>query len=370
MGEEPGHLLTLFCRAPRGSCELYREKGPLLEKQILEAAMARALEISLQGPTQGVNPQVGAVILDQNGTIISEGWHLGAGTPHAEVMAIENLKKKLEYPFPKGLTAVVTLEPCNHTGRTGPCAKALIEAGISSVAFASSDPGSDSANGSETLRAQGVEVLQGVLLEKAEDQNRVWLTANRTKRPFVVLKWASSLDGRAAAKDGSSKWITSEAARADVHLRRSQSDAILAGTGTVVADDAELTARTPDGGYYPSQPLRVVLGERELDSSLRVFNDKTKTIQLKTRDIEAALQELWDKGIKQVFVEGGPKILSAFEKAGLVDEYLIYLAPMILGGDRLAIEDAGVLTMSDAHHLEILEQRQLGPDIFIRARRK
>lgn len=341
----------------------------MLDQTLLAPAMRRSLELALNGPYIGVNPQVGAVILDAHGQIIAEGWHKGAGTPHAEVMAIEQLKQKLPYPFPAGLTAVVTLEPCNHTGRTGPCSQALIAAGISRVVYAASDPGETSANGAKTLRESGVEVLGGFMATESEAQGRVWLTANKNQRPFVTLKWASSLDGRAAAQDGTSQWITGAAAREDVHLRRSQADAILAGTGTLVADNAELTARLPDGSYYPSQPLRVVLGERDLDLSLKVFNDKAETTHLRTRNIHGALAELWARGIKHVFVEGGPEVASQFERLNLVDEYLIYLAPVLLGGERVTLNDIGVASMPGAHRLEILEQRLLGQDIFIRARR-
>ena len=356
-----------FFACPR--CCADHRKGTLLDQSLLAPAMSRALELALRGPYTGANPQVGAVILDSQGQIISEGWHLGAGTAHAEVMAIENLKQKLDFPFPAGLTAVVTLEPCNHTGRTGPCAQALIAAGISSVVFAATDPGDASSKGSETLRAAGVEVLAGFMAAESEAQGRIWLTANRNQRPFVTLKWASSLDGRAAANDGSSQWITGSEARADVHLRRSRADAILAGTGTVEADNAELTARTEAGDYFENQPLRVVLGERELDLNLRVFNDKAETVHLHTRNIHGALAELWARGIKHVFVEGGPEVASHFERLNVVDEYLIYLAPVLLGGDRVSLKDIGVGSIDSAHRLEILEQRMLGQDIFIRARR-
>jgi diaminohydroxyphosphoribosylaminopyrimidine deaminase / 5-amino-6-(5-phosphoribosylamino)uracil reductase len=356
-----------FFACPR--CCADHRKGTLLDQSLLAPAMSRALELALRGPYTGVNPQVGAVILDSQGQIISEGWHLGAGTAHAEVMAIENLKQKLDFPFPAGLTAVVTLEPCNHTGRTGPCAQALIAAGISSVVFAATDPGDASSKGSETLRTAGVEILAGFMAAESEAQGRIWLTANRNQRPFVTLKWASSLDGRAAANDGSSQWITGGEARADVHLRRSRADAILAGTGTVQADNAELTARTQTGDYFENQPLRVVLGERELDLNLRVFNDKAETVHLHTRNIHGALAELWARGIKHVFVEGGPEVASHFERLNLVDEYLTYLAPVLLGGDRVSLKDIGVGSIDSAHRLEILEQRMLGQDIFIRARR-
>ena len=342
----------------------------MLSNQVLETAMSRALEISLKGPAIGINPQVGAVILDERGNQVAEGWHLGSGTDHAEVMAIKNLQAKLgAETFPFGYTAVVTLEPCNHTGKTGPCSQTLIRAGISNVVFASADPGDSSANGAQALEAAGVSVVSGILLAQAEDQNRVWLTANRLKRPFVTLKWATSLDGRSAAEDGTSQWISGPEARTESHFRRSQVDAILVGTGTVEEDNPELTARRPDGSYFENQPLRVVLGERDLDPSLRVFNDKADTIRLKTHSIHGALAELWEKGIKHVWVEGGPKVASKFEKLELIDEYIIYLAPMLIGGDRTSMRKIGVETMSEVHHLDFLETKMLGKDIFIRARR-
>ena len=368
MGEELWVRCALYFRVPAVLCS-YPLGDILLSEQALEKGMTRALELALRGPAQGVNPQVGAVILAANGEIVSEGWHLGSGTDHAEVMAIKNLRAKLPYPFTSDLTAVVTLEPCNHTGRTGPCAQALIEAGISKVVYAASDPGAASSNGAQTLRDAGVEVLGGFMARESEHQLRVWLTANRKQRPFVTLKWATSLDGRAAANDGSSQWITGPEARADVHYRRSQAEAILAGTGTVIADDPELTARKPDGSYFEQQPLRVILGERDLEPTLRVFNDRAETIHLKTRNIHGALAELWARGIKHVFIEGGPEIASWFERLELVDEYLIYLAPVLLGGDRVALRDIGVTNISQAHRLEIFEQKLLGNDLLLIARR-
>ncbi|PWL21288.1 MAG: bifunctional diaminohydroxyphosphoribosylaminopyrimidine deaminase/5-amino-6-(5-phosphoribosylamino)uracil reductase RibD [Candidatus Aquiluna sp. XM-24bin5] len=332
--------------------------------------MSRALELALLGPAQGVNPQVGAVILDEKHQIVAEGYHKGSGTDHAEVMAIKELRAKTgDSSFP-GHTAVVTLEPCNHTGKTGPCSKALADAGISRVVYAVSDPGKDSGGGAEFLRGCGVEVIAGVGALAAEEQSRVWLTANRLERPFVTLKWASSLDGRTAATDGSSKWISGEMSRSDSHKRRSEVDAILVGTGTALADDPELTARDDQGGYYEHQPLRVVLGERELPGSLRVFNDRAESLHLKTRDVAHALKELYSRGVKHVWVEGGPAVASKFVELDLVDEFIIYLAPMLLGGDKVALQDIGVGSVQDAAELEIVEQKLLDQDLFIRARRK
>ena len=334
------------------------------------AAMQRALELALLGPAQGVNPQVGAVILNPDNEIVAEGYHQGSGTNHAEVMAIGALKEQLGVStFPPGHTAVVTLEPCNHTGKTGPCSKALLEAGISRVVYAVADPGQESSGGGEFLRQSGVEVVAGVCESQAEEQGRVWLTANRLGRPYVTLKWASSLDGRTAASDGSSKWISGEKSRSDGHLRRSEVDAILVGTGTVLADDPELTARTPDGGYLEHQPLRVVLGESEIPKALRVHNDRAETLHLRTRNIQEALAELFSRGVKHLWVEGGPNVASEFVKLGLVDEFIIYLAPMLLGGPRVALEDIGVGSMAEAIDIEIVEQKLLDNDLFIRARR-
>ena len=340
------------------------------ETKLYETAMQRALELALQGPRIGVNPQVGAVILDPSGEIVAEGWHLGAGSDHAEVAALKKLFAQTGTDkLAPGYTAVVTLEPCNHQGRTGPCSVALIDAGISRVVFASSDPGEISAKGAQRLRDAGVEVISGVLLSQAEDQGRVWLTANRNQRPYVILKWASSLDGRTAAQDGTSQWISGPESRADSHLKRSEVEAILVGTGTAIADDPELTARKPDGNYYDHQPLRVVMGKRELPSHLKVFNDKAKTIHIERHNPAKALAELWSIGVKTVWVEGGPRVASEFLKAGLVDEIIVYFAPMLLGGNNVSLQDIGVESMAGAIGLEIVENKMLGRDIYLRMRR-
>lgn len=335
----------------------------------LETAMQRSLELALLGPAHGVNPQVGAVILDANGNIVAEGYHKGSGTPHAEVVAIEDLKTKVPYPFAPGFTAVVTLEPCNHFGKTGPCAQALIDAGITRIAFPLRDPGQESGGGAQRLKEAGVEVIEGVLREKAKEQLRVWLHAKHTNRPFVTLKWASSLDGRIAAADGSSKWITGVESREDAHKLRSEVDAILVGTGTVMVDDPELTARTRDAGYFQHQPTRVVMGEREIPSDKRIFNSAAPSLHIKTRDPQVVLNQLATLGHKHLLVEGGSSVVGAFIKANLVDEFTIYLSPMLIGGPKLAIGDLGISAIDNALNLRIIEQKQLGKDLFIRARR-
>ena len=335
-----------------------------MKKLSIEDAMIRALELALMGPAKGVNPQVGAVILNSNGEVIGEGFHKGSGTPHAEVVALEAALSGSQ-KLPTGSVAVVTLEPCNHTGKTGPCAQALIEAGVSKVVFASSDPGEISSGGAKTLLAAGIEVEAGVLEERANQQLRVWLTSNKNQRPFVTLKWASSLDGRAAAQDGTSKWISGAQSRADAHRRRSEVDAILVGTGTALIDDPELTARNADGSLQLSQPLRVVLGTRDLPSNLRVFNADAETKTIKTQSIHGALSELYELGIKHVLVEGGPTLASRFVQMDLVDEYVLYLAPKLIGGDKLAIGSIDVPSIDKAKGLVFQEVSKLGEDVLV-----
>lgn len=340
-----------------------------MTKLSIEDAMWRALELALLGPAYGLNPRVGAVILNSAGEVLGEGFHLGSGTPHAEVVALSKALPtggKLE----PGCVAVVSLEPCNHTGKTPPCATALIEAGISKVVYAASDPGPISSGGAKTLMAAGIEVEAGLLSEVANEQLHRWLVATNKRRPFVTLKWASSLDGRAAANDGSSKWISSEASRHDAHRRRSEVDAILVGTGTVAQDNPTLSARKPDGSLFEHQPLRVILGERKLPGEHRIFDASAETIWLNTRSIPDALAQLYERGVRHLLVEGGPTVASQFIQAGLVDEYLIYLSPKILGGERVAISSVAVNSISQAKELKFMETSWLDGDLVIIARPK
>ncbi|MDQ0743846.1 diaminohydroxyphosphoribosylaminopyrimidine deaminase/5-amino-6-(5-phosphoribosylamino)uracil reductase [Clavibacter sp. B3I6] len=263
---------------------------------------------------------------------------------------------------------MVTLEPCNHTGRTGPCAAALVEAGVARVAYAVADPGAQSSGGADRLRAAGVEVVPGVLADEAGAFLRVWLGSARLGRPFVTAKWASSLDGRIAAADGTSRWITGPAARHDVHRRRAEADAILVGTGTVLADDPALTARRPDGIPYPHQPAPVVLGDRAIPEDAAVHRHPRRLIRLPGHEPAAALEELGRRGIRHVFVEGGPTVVSALLAAGLVDEVVAYLAPVLLGGPRTATGDLGVPSMPDAHRLTLISTTRLGDDLLVTAR--
>jgi diaminohydroxyphosphoribosylaminopyrimidine deaminase/5-amino-6-(5-phosphoribosylamino)uracil reductase len=338
------------------------------EQAVFTAAMLRALELAALSPLYGENPQVGAVLINDAGEIVAEGWHRGAGTPHAEIDALNNLAAK-KLPG-ADLTAVVTLEPCNHTGKTGPCSKALIDAGVKKVVFGTYDPGKTEGGGRFTLEEAGIEVVGDILRDECEQLLAPWFTNKFEQRPYVVIKWAASVDGRTAAADGSSKWITGAEAREDVHARRAASQAIMVGTNTVELDDPELTARKPDGSLYEKQPLRVIIGERELKPTSRVFNSDAETIQYKTRNMNNVMEQLFERGIRQVFVEGGAQLESSLIALGLADEFLIYVAPKLIGGPATAINDLQVASIDQAIDLKFIETKKLGADILIRAIKK
>ncbi len=308
-----------------------------------------------------MNPQVGAVILSPAGDVLAEGWHRGAGTSHAEIDALS----KLAPGEARGATAVVTLEPCNHHGRTGPCAEALLAAGVTRVVYAIGDPGPESSGGGERLRAGGVDVEAGILADEATALLASWLAVQRLGRPHVTVKWAQSLDGRAAASDGTSQWITGPVARADVHRRRAESDAIVVGTGTVLADDPALTARAADGSLLPHQPVPVVIGETSTPDAAALRSHPERPLFYPTRDLPAVLEDLRARGIHRVFVEGGPTLASAFVGANLADEVLAYVAPVLLGGHRLALTDVGVTTIADARRLAVTSVETLGDDLLV-----
>ncbi|HEU5037171.1 MAG TPA: bifunctional diaminohydroxyphosphoribosylaminopyrimidine deaminase/5-amino-6-(5-phosphoribosylamino)uracil reductase RibD [Nocardioides sp.] len=309
-----------------------------------QAAMRRALELAATpGVPLGPNPRVGCVLLDEHGVTVAEGRHRGAGTPHAEADALARAGDRA-----RGATAVVTLEPCNHQGRTGPCAPALVEAGVRRVVFAQADPNPEAAGGAETLRAAGVDVESGLLADESGLLNRSWTFGIRHGRPFVTWKFATTLDGRSAAADGTSRWVSSPAARLDTHRLRAACDVMLVGTSTVEVDDPLLTVRDGDDRPVAHQPLRAVMGERDLDPSRRIFNGDAETVHLRTRDVRAALAALHDRGRRHVFLEGGPTLGAAFLRAGVVDEIVVYVAPMLLGAGRSAVADLGITTIADA----------------------
>lgn len=323
-----------------------------------QSAMVRALELASRGPRVDPNPRVGSVILDATGVIVGEGFHAGAGTAHAEVNALNQAGERA-----RGGIAVVTLEPCAHTGRTPPCATALIDAGVARVVFAQADPNPLAAGGANTLRAAGIEVTAGVLANEAAALNPDWTFAVTHGRPRVTWKYASTLDGFSAAADGSSQWITSAAARADVHDGRAECAAIMVGTGTVLADDPALTVRYPDGSLRERQPLRVVVGRREIPAAARVRDDSAPTLHLRTHNPAEVLAELTARGINHVWLEGGPQLAAAFLNAELIDRVLAYLAPALLGTGRSAVADLGIGSIGQARRLHLHQVARVGPDV-------
>ena len=325
-----------------------------------DAAMGLAVEQAelVKGGTYP-NPPVGAVILDRNGEIAGVGGTEPTGGPHAEVVALRRAGARAA-----GGTAVVTLEPCNHHGRTPPCVDALVAAGISTVVYAVTDPNAEAAGGAARLSASGVTVVAGVLADDvAGGTLSEWLYKQRTGNPHVTWKFATSIDGRSAAADGSSQWITSESARADVHRRRAACDAIVVGTGTVFIDDPKLTARLPDGTLAERQPLRVVVGEREISPDANVLNDDTRTMVIRTRDPHEVIKALSDR--TDIFIEGGPTLAGAFLRAGVIHRILAYIAPILLGGPISAIDDVGVLSIAHAQRWRFDGIEPIGPDVLL-----
>lgn len=319
--------------------------------QAEERAMRRALELAATpGVPLAPNPRVGCVLLDDSGETIAEGYHRGAGTPHAEADALTRAGDRA-----RGATAVVTLEPCNHTGRTGPCARALVEAGVRRVVFAQADPNPLATGGADTLRAAGIDVVAGLLEDDAREINRVWTIATQQQRPFVTWKFATTLDGRSAAADGSSRWVSSRAARLDTHRLRALCDVVLVGTNTVEVDDPALTVRDEHDRPVETQPLRAVMGERDLPGDRRVFDRQADSLHLRTRDPHKALGQLWALEKRHVFLEGGPRLAASFVKAGLVDEIVTYVAPMLLGSGAAAVADLGIDTIADAMRPQVID---------------
>jgi diaminohydroxyphosphoribosylaminopyrimidine deaminase/5-amino-6-(5-phosphoribosylamino)uracil reductase len=313
------------------------------------AAMQAALAAAAQGP-RGANPLVGAVVIGTEGTLLATGYHRGAGTAHAEADAITQAKAAgLDL---RGAAIVVTLEPCNHCGRTGPCAQAIIDAGITDVIYAVDDPHDPAAGGAGTLRAAGVRVRSGLAADAALDLNRRWFDAVAAKRPFVTLHIAQTLDSRIAASDGTSQWISSPESLADNHALRGRIDAILVGTQTVLIDNPRLTARNADGEADGKQPLRAVMGYRGIPDDAAIHGADGNVLHLATRDPREALDQLFASGVRHLMVEGGSRILSAFLAAGLVDELIVYLAPTLLGSGTAALEDLGITTLADAQQWE------------------
>ncbi|WP_030787339.1 bifunctional diaminohydroxyphosphoribosylaminopyrimidine deaminase/5-amino-6-(5-phosphoribosylamino)uracil reductase RibD [Streptomyces sp. NRRL S-920] len=357
--------------------------------------MRRAITLAALGlGATSPNPVVGCVVLDAGGEVVGEGWHQRAGGPHAEVNALRAAGDKA-----RGGTALVTLEPCNHTGRTGPCAQALIDAGIARVVYAVGDPNPTATGGAQTLRTAGISVEAGLLEAAAAEGNAAWLTSVRLGRPHVTWKYAATLDGRIAAADGTSRWITSAESRADVHRLRAECDAVVVGSGTQRADDPHLAVRGIEGAV---QPLRVVVdtngtavapGARVLDTAaptLIALADgvtpayeagadagaearahTAETVRLPRTeaglDIPTLLDVLHARGVRSVLLEGGPTLAGAFVAAGAVDRVIAYLAPALLGAGPAALTGGGITTITEALRLDVSETVRIGPDLRVTA---
>ena len=312
--------------------------------------MHRALELAAGARgTASPNPWVGAVV-EPGGF---EGATHAPGGPHAEIVALEAAGDAA-----RGATLYVTLEPCAHTGRTPPCVDRIVDAGVTRVVVGIEDPDERVRGaGIRALRAAGVTVDLGRCAEEVGDQLAPYLKHRSTGRPWVVLKLAATLDGRIAAPDGSSRWITGEAARADAHRLRAESDAVIVGAGTVRADDPSLTVRHAPGGR---DPLRVVLGKAPEGAKVH------PALEL-TGDLGDVLDDLGRRGVLQALVEGGATVAGEFHRAGLVDRYVLYLAPALFGGDdaRPLFAGPGAPTIGDVWRGRIVSVHRLGEDVRI-----
>ena len=337
-----------------------------------EAMMQRALELARVPPFTSPNPRVGAVVV-RAGDVIAEGYHAGAGTPHAETEVLSRTDAT-------GADLYVTLEPCTHAGRTPPCVPQLVAAGIRRVVIPFEDPDVRvRGRGIEALRAAGLQVTTGVLEAEARALNAAYLHQRTTGRPLVTLKLAQSLDGKIAAPDRTSRWITGPAARAAVHARRLEADAVVVGSGTILADDPRLTARAT-GGPPPARPVRVVLDSRGRTSPrARLFADAASTpVVIATTaaapherhtewkeagaevvvlpaaegtsrlDLHALIEDFARRGWLEVYVEGGAEVATALLRAGLVDRLELHFGPKLIGGDGVGLGPLGVATIADA----------------------
>ncbi|MCC7434753.1 MAG: bifunctional diaminohydroxyphosphoribosylaminopyrimidine deaminase/5-amino-6-(5-phosphoribosylamino)uracil reductase RibD [Methanoregulaceae archaeon] len=324
-------------------------------------AMARAIRLAGRG-YPAPNPRVGCVIV-RDGLVIGEGWHEAAGRPHAEVMALANGDAK-------GATAYVTLEPCNHHGRTPPCAEALIEAGVSRVVVAVEDPNPEAAGGVARLRAAGIAVDVGVAADRAAVQNERFLTAMRLRRAFVTIKVAMGLDGRIALPSGESKWITGPAARREGHRLRAEMGAVLVGKGTLLADNPYLTARIP-GVVNP--PTRVVLDpQHDLPRDLNVFNEAAPTVvfsagRFSPQDIAAMLFSMGHTGL---LVEGGAGMIGSFLQADVVDALEVFVAPKLLGHGKTWLEVPLLDRLDEPARWRLRRTGRRGEDVQLSYRRR
>jgi diaminohydroxyphosphoribosylaminopyrimidine deaminase/5-amino-6-(5-phosphoribosylamino)uracil reductase len=357
-----------------------------------EVYIERAISLAERG--RGLvspNPMVGAVVVSSDGRVAGEGWHEGPGTPHAEILALEQAGERA-----RGAVLFTSLEPCDHFGRTGPCTDAIVSAGIGRVSSAMRDPNPVvDGRGFAKLRAQGIEVEFGTLAEEAARQNEAFVKHVRTGLPFLTWKMAASLDGKVAARDGSSRWITGEAARADVHRLRASSDAIVVGAGTALADDPALTVRMP--GYRGRAPLRILVDARgRVPATGDLFDEDAPTLVATTDLASAERREGWrtagaevvvyepegervpladlvadlgKRDVQAVLLEGGPTLAWAAIEDGIVDKVVVYLAPKLVGGTDAptVLGGRGFAPIANALGLRVRSFDRVGEDLKVEA---
>ena len=334
--------------------------------------MALALKLSKKGRALvGANPMVGCVIT-RDDKIIAQDYHRQYGKSHAEVNALNQIKDQA-----KSAKLYVTLEPCSHQGKTPPCTKALIKAGIKKVVVAMLDPNPMvSGRGVKLLNDAGIEVGIGLLQSEAMELNRGFIKRMETGMPFVTTKIAMSLDGGTAMNSGESKWITSDAARLDVQKLRSNNQAIMTGSGTIINDNPKMTVRLND---FKPKPLRVIVdsGNKITDQKLNIFSSDTSTLVLNDDnsrllpngkiDLKLALIMLGEMGINNLLLESGSGLNGAMLEAGLIDEFIIYTAPVILGSETKPMIEIPLTKISEKIQLNILDIRKIGEDLKIKA---
>lgn len=306
----------------------------------------------------GPNPRVGCIVLDQDGNLVGRGYHRGAGAAHAEVMALGEAGERS-----RGGTAIVTLEPCAHVGRTGPCTEALLAAGISRVVYGQAEP--SDRGGAGALSQAGVQVIGPFGDGDWQLINIEWSHFQRTGRPFVTLKMAMSMDGRVGLPGHRPLRITGNAAQAWTHRLRSQVGAVLVGTGTALADDPLLTARDATGLALPVQPLRVVMGARDLPADLSLTQQPGAWLHLRNRDLLGALQDLAAREVWHLLVEGGPTLAGALLEAELVDRLVWFIAPQVLGAGPVSLP-----VLQQVAHLVVEQVQCIGEDVLVIARPK
>lgn len=314
--------------------------------------MRRAINLATNGMGMTYpNPIVGAVLISENGQLISQGFH--QGREHAEVLALMGVGKSAV-----GATLYVSLEPCAHHGKTPPCTDAIISTGVSRVCYAASDPNPIAAGGASILTNAKIKVLGGIEKELAEDANRDWLSKIANERARFVWKVATSLDAQIAAADGSSKWITGEAARADVAVERSRADAIVVSTGTVLADNPTLTSKG-----IGRNPVRIVMGQRSIPTDFNIYSGDAETIFIKSHEIDDLLAKVRERNFNRILIESGPILGTALLKADLIDEIILYQAPTFLGDGISLTKNLSISNIKERIDFEYKSFEKIGTDL-------